>query len=163
MKRHWRLSLHLFAILIAAGLFLLPSVRWPVIGWARGEAFYQGMPTSYWHNEIQTRYEQRRLRMASSDLKCATVEIYWERQPTAWEEWFDKTLARSQSAVPLKSEEEAIPVLKELFVSGDIKVRRFAAERLWGLGEPLLYEAAESDDEQVRREAIAGWQLTYQP
>jgi hypothetical protein len=40
--------------LAVAGMTLLaPDVRWPLWGWLRGEAFYQGRPTSYWRQEIQ--------------------------------------------------------------------------------------------------------------
>ena len=51
MKRR-RLLLALALLLFVVGLLLVPSVRWPLYGWLRGEAFYQGMPTSYWHAEI---------------------------------------------------------------------------------------------------------------
>src|SRR5262249_51464347 len=147
---------------VVGAAFLVPAVRWPVIGWARGEAFYQGMPTSYWRSEIQNRYERRTIMIISD--KCGYESSYWERQPSAWEAWFDKTLARSPSAetlsaVLIKSEEEAIPVLKELFVSDDIKVRRFAAEKLFRLGDPSLHEPAKSEDENVRRAAIAAWKF----
>ena len=168
MKRHWRLWLLLVALLIAGGLFLHPSVRWPVTGWARGEAFYQGMPTSYWHNEIKDRYEERIVHFIASDGKCGFEKTHWVRQPTAWEEWFDKLFVQSGPGERigrdmLKTEEEAIPVLKELFVSGDIKVRRFAAEKLSRLGHPSLYEAAESEDLELRQGTIAAWKLTYRP
>lgn len=44
-------------LLLVGGLLLVPSVRWPVFGWLRGEAFYQRMPTSWWASEIEGRYE----------------------------------------------------------------------------------------------------------
>ena len=48
IRRRWRLLLALTLLLLAGGLALVPGVRWPVYGWLRGEAFYQGRPTSYW-------------------------------------------------------------------------------------------------------------------
>src|SRR5262245_8786612 len=30
----------------------LPGVHWPLYGWAKGEAFYQNRPTSYWASEV---------------------------------------------------------------------------------------------------------------
>lgn len=30
----------------------LPAVHWRLIGWGRGEAFYQGYPASYWAAEV---------------------------------------------------------------------------------------------------------------
>jgi HEAT repeat protein len=56
MKRR-RLLLPLLLLLLLGGLLLVPQVRWPVYGWLRGEAFYQGMPTSYWRQRIQ-QYER---------------------------------------------------------------------------------------------------------
>src|ERR1043166_149159 len=49
MKRRWKLWLSL--LILAGSLFALPAVHWRVIGWVRGEAFYQGRPTSYWSME----------------------------------------------------------------------------------------------------------------
>jgi hypothetical protein len=31
---------------VLSGLLLVPQVRWPIYGWLREEAFYQGRPTS---------------------------------------------------------------------------------------------------------------------
>src|SRR5262249_40577366 len=52
----WRLWLVLVLLLLVAGLALVPQVRWPIYGWFRGEAFYQGMPTSWWAQEIRESY-----------------------------------------------------------------------------------------------------------
>jgi hypothetical protein len=52
MKRRRRLWLALVLLLFVAASFMLPAVRWRVIGWVKGEAFYEGRPTSYWANEI---------------------------------------------------------------------------------------------------------------
>lgn len=51
MKRR-RLILILLLFLLVGGLLLFPQVRWPVSGFLRGEAFYQGMPTSWWAKEV---------------------------------------------------------------------------------------------------------------
>jgi HEAT repeat protein len=48
MKR--RLSI-LIGFLILAGLcafYLLPAINYPVVGWWKGEAFFEGRPTSFW-------------------------------------------------------------------------------------------------------------------
>jgi hypothetical protein len=41
MKHRRRLFLLLVLLLLIGGAFLVPSVRWPIYGWLRGEAFYQ--------------------------------------------------------------------------------------------------------------------------
>ena len=58
MKRR-RLVLVFLLLPLLGGLLLIPQVRWPVYGWLRGEAFYQGMPTSYWRGRIQRYLEAR--------------------------------------------------------------------------------------------------------
>jgi hypothetical protein len=54
MTRRWRIWLGLVLLLLLLGTaFLVPAVRWPVIGWLKREAFYDGMPTSYWRSQIR--------------------------------------------------------------------------------------------------------------
>src|SRR5579862_8031843 len=59
MKCRRLLMLLLLLLLLLVSLSLAPSVRWPVYGWLRGEAFYQGMPTSWWRGRIQRHLEAR--------------------------------------------------------------------------------------------------------
>src|SRR5262245_58762492 len=53
MKRRWRLWLGLMLLLMLGAALLHPAVRWPLIGWLKREAFYDGMPTSYWRSQIK--------------------------------------------------------------------------------------------------------------
>ncbi|OAI53187.1 hypothetical protein AYO44_16200 [Planctomycetaceae bacterium SCGC AG-212-F19] len=53
-RRRW---LWLCLTLFGAASFMLPAVHWRVIGWVKGEAFYQGRPTSYWAKEIEESYQ----------------------------------------------------------------------------------------------------------
>jgi hypothetical protein len=52
MKRCLRLCLGLVALLLFGAVLLLPAVRWRIVGWVKGEAFYQGRPTSFWSDVI---------------------------------------------------------------------------------------------------------------
>src|SRR5438128_8191554 len=71
----WSLILFTFA---AFPVWLEPTrVVW---GWLRGEAFYQGRPTSYW------RYELARLKWVQSG-DCWWGEEVWTRQNTQSQEW----------------------------------------------------------------------------
>jgi hypothetical protein len=54
MKRPWRIVFCLGALVALAAAFAHPAIYWPVTGWLRGEAFYQGRPTSYWSQAIWT-------------------------------------------------------------------------------------------------------------
>jgi hypothetical protein len=54
MKRPWRIVLGLALLVALAAALAHPAIYWPVTGWLRGEAFYQGRPTSYWSQAIWT-------------------------------------------------------------------------------------------------------------
>lgn len=53
MKRPRRIALVLAVLVVFASVFFHPAVYWPVTGWVRGEAFYDGRPTSYWSHAIR--------------------------------------------------------------------------------------------------------------
>lgn len=48
-----RLLLAFVLLLLAGGTLSLPAVHWRLIGWWRGEAFYQGRPTSWWARQLK--------------------------------------------------------------------------------------------------------------
>jgi HEAT repeat protein len=48
-----RRCLWLCLVMLLVALLLLPAVHWRLIGWVKGEAFYQGRPTSYWRIELE--------------------------------------------------------------------------------------------------------------
>ena len=50
-KRRW-LVLGLLALAVAIPV-AHPSTRWRMLGWYRGEAFYEGWPSSFWRHELQ--------------------------------------------------------------------------------------------------------------
>jgi hypothetical protein len=54
MIRRWRIVLGLALLVALTAMFAHPAIYWPVAGWLRGEAFYQGRPTSYWSQAIWT-------------------------------------------------------------------------------------------------------------
>ena len=152
----------MLTVLVAVAILSLPPVHWRLIGWVKGEAYYQGRPTSYWDGEIQKRYVFRQQRCGGLGGECGTVFEYWQRDPSAWEEWAEKTLGVAvpgDSSVTFSiAEEEAVSVLLELFInSANVKVRCFAADKLHFDGSDH-WKAAASEDQNVRRAAIAGWQ-----
>src|SRR2546427_10287317 len=49
-KRTW-LIIALIAVILPAAVFLDPT--FVILGWLRGESFYQGKPTSYWSREMR--------------------------------------------------------------------------------------------------------------
>jgi hypothetical protein len=108
----------------------LPPVRWRVIGWARGESFFQDRPTSYWAKEL-----------AQCDMMDDFVAgdlYFFPREPTALEQWLHEKIAvklasdwNSQQAL---QDPDALPVLTELLADQDLQVQLAAAQALGYMG-----------------------------
>lgn len=130
MKRRWRLWLGLTLVLFLGSSLLHPAVHWRLIGWARGEAFYQGRPTSWWAREC--RQWELRLVPSSDGGTLSIIEPDWVRHPT----WLEQKLGlggHTAEEIPLLlGEPTAVPVLIQLAGYDDGKVLRFA---LFGLGK----------------------------
>lgn len=159
MRKRWRLCLVLMLLLLVSGLLLIPSVRWPVYGWFRGEAFYEGMPTSWWAKEIEE-----------------SVYCVWVEDPEyggSSEEWCVKPTASLWQwlrGIPVKDiglgspllmgDPHALPVLLELIRGDSAKGRRVAIRGLLNHGkrEPeivrALLAAIGGSDDEVRQDAI---------
>lgn len=125
-KRICRLVLACMAVL---AIFSLPPVYWRVIGWVKGEAFFQGRPTSYWAARVKDSWEEigfdyPRKRSWPVYLKGAVgLEVY---NPGA-------------NAEVAKGDPDAIPVLCELAGDSDPRVVTSAAS---GLGKSSRGEDA---------------------
>jgi hypothetical protein len=52
MKRRWQILIGLTLVLLIRASLLHPAVHWRLIGWAKGDDFYAGRPTSYWASRI---------------------------------------------------------------------------------------------------------------
>jgi hypothetical protein len=156
MKRRWRLWLGLALLLIVGASLLQPAVYWRIIGRARGEAFYQGMPTSYWKNEL------RRFEMMDFFL---SGDLYFRpRPPTSTERWLRKHLGIHFAKNPFASgccEDPAVlPVLMELLGCEDPQVQLIAIQSLAAIGpearpagEKLCEVARTTPEYLVYREA----------
>lgn len=84
MKRR-RLLLILLLVLLLGSLLLVPSVRWPVYGWLRGEAFYKRIPVSWWKEEVRrypvTQAEELAELLEDLDVLLAEnpgLETFWQ-------------------------------------------------------------------------------------
>jgi hypothetical protein len=105
----WSLLLVIFA---AFAVWLEPTrVVW---GWLRGEAFYQGRPTSWWRAELN-RWE-RQLWGGGPNILPAEK---WVRRKTGFETWFDRIRGvadQHEDAAPqwLRGDPAAEAVLRSL-------------------------------------------------
>jgi hypothetical protein len=153
-----RLFLVLVLLLMVSGLLLLPQVRWPLYGWLRGEAFYQGMPTSYWSLECE--------RAGSEDQQSP---IWFDR----WFGWLGISRASNPRALSA-GDPRAIPVCIELlqtqgrwsrwmgaYALGIIAMtarepgtQNEAVQSALQAAVPILQEAARTGNSDVRREIL---------
>src|SRR5436309_10894633 len=107
-KRRRRLLLAL-ALLALVGVLALPGVHWRLIGWWRGEPFYQGRPASYWAAELR-----------SFDLDFTSFlpgDICWVRDVGLPPQWYwrlglsARCQVMSATEMPLSSDPGAVPLL----------------------------------------------------
>ena len=170
MKRRRLLLLALALLLVAT--FFLPPVYWRVAGCVKGEAFYQGRPTSWWAQEIRAAY----IPAWGKSYRCVhpgegdgpNPPSGWEAYQTGWvrkacSAWYQVFLPERFGTIVMEAkphltdgDEKALAVLLELLRSDDAKVRQLA---VWGLGElgraaesalPAIREACDDADEDVR-------------
>lgn len=136
MKRRWRLLICLALLLLVLGSLLHPAVHWRVIGWWRGEAFYQGRPTSWWSTELQ-RWGPAYYIGLDGGLAYSS-EPYWCRRSSWWEDALRTNVGVASSSQPplvQAGDRAAIPLLVELLAHEDVDVRHIAVYGLGRLGK----------------------------
>jgi HEAT repeat protein len=144
MTRRWRLWLVLALLLLVGAAALWPPVRWRVIGWVRGEAFYDGKPTSFWRSEIQG---------YAALLEGEPAPVFYQLK-----EWAGWQAADGTDIVPallIVDDPATIPVLMELMQDPDPQVRYWAMEGLprdptGAPALPILLKLLEDPDRKVR-------------
>ena len=151
MRKRRRLAIAVSLVALVA-TFFLPPVYWRVVGWSKGEAFYDGRPTSWWEQEIQALYCQ------------GPVTSSWYRVSSlAWYEFILPERLRTNTVQifpPLtKGDPKELDVVLELLRSEDPKVRLLAIVELGCLpnaDESVLRaveRACEDSNAEVRTEA----------
>src|SRR5262245_8848232 len=110
-RRRW-LCLSASLVSVAALSLIHPAVHWRLIGWARGEAFYQGRPTSYWRKEAH--------QWVTPQLKNLFT---WSRRSSWWEERLANVVGMNfnlDQAIPwILGDAQAVPMLLELLADED--------------------------------------------
>ncbi len=168
MSRWWRRLLAVGLLLAGlAGIGLLPLVHGRLVGWWKGEAVYQGRPTSEWAHEVRDRGDasrEWRPGKVTRQLSVVTVEMHGSfHTPSAWERG---ALWLQGRPIPAYIDEPRLPltsggpaslgVLRELLRSDDVIVRRVAIDGLHALRDaarpaiPDLLAACTDPDQSVR-------------
>jgi hypothetical protein len=131
MNRRYVLPLAMLALLGCCALIFVERVRYPVIGWLRGEAFFEGMPTSYWSASM--RWVENYVNPESAEE--VPVEMVLRAVSHRAAEWYhDLRLGwleeRWQSIRRLEESPAGDGVLRELARDLDPRVRQEAFARL---------------------------------
>src|SRR5262249_40164800 len=116
-----------------------------VVGWVKGEAFYQGRPTSYWKSNVlaHVRQWESSKRSAPAGTFETLMDSIWQGQP-------------SQDLAVLANDPTAVPVLTQFLNDSDPYIRMLGIEVLDFLGPsareavPSLMECLNDEDELVR-------------
>jgi hypothetical protein len=166
-------------VLHVLGLFLtMPTPRWVIWGFLRGEPFYKGRPVCWWKDELQDWVPEAPLasRLSPYDFSSddeAGIGLFPnpELDLTGWvirrrtsvkrtNEWLNKLIKTNDRSLPfLDGDTKAVPVLRELLLDEDPTILRIAMTGLRRAGlsasiaitsvEPLTHHP----DRAVRREA----------
>jgi hypothetical protein len=162
-KRWLWLCLLLLAIF---SLVVFPVSRWRIIGWVKGEAFYEGWPTSYWAHELQ-QWGHPSYAIISSATVISRSGPFWCRQPSAWERLWKQVqpapMTRS-SQPPLVEDRDpaSIPVLLELLQHPDSGIQLIVVHALGQIGPdahqavPALLRMIEEADKPLQEYQATG-------
>lgn len=166
MKRRWRLWL-ILAMLLLGDSLLHPAVHWRLIGWAKGEAFYQGRPKSYWRWEWEWWHPM--WTSAGAFLPDYALERYvWYRSPSDWATILDNRFGikvNSPDRLPLlKGDVESVPVLLQLLETqnNDLKLiacggRQLIGQRAANEAVPILLRLVRKNDDF----SSSAWEALY--
>ncbi len=102
-RRTWILLVAVTAVALAVYFEPTHCVR----GWLRGEAFYDGRPTSFWAAEVQ----QWEVTGGGGNATC--WDEYYSRRPR-WPRWTEQFFAKAEWPKLFNGDPDGLPVLREL-------------------------------------------------
>jgi hypothetical protein len=128
MTKRRRLVLVSAAAVVLSGMLALPGVHWRLYGWAKGEAFFRGRPTSYYRPFCHKDYF-----LPTGMVTIDPYEGGWVQRLLG--RWLTHRLFDKYN--PLDDCDSAsVPVLVELLRDPDWEVRFWAVCYLEGVRPP---------------------------
>lgn len=169
-RKRWLIGVSALAL---AATLATPAVHWRLIGWARGEAFYRGRPTTFWMEEVMavesfggcvgpplfrrkveplaTLQGLVNLPITFRDVPVEDVQCFYD-DPAAIQVLRALLAAREPKVrtdaanyLGYQQSREAVPELKALLADKgeDTKVRTAAYHALWLIGVTDTYPGSE--------------------
>src|SRR5690349_20556625 len=123
-----RRKLLLAGAAIAAAMIVLtvPAVRWPLVGWWRGEPFYDGRPASYWSATVAPMSSHYKLYGPAAEIECYAPDCL---MPALWRRLglVVPTRLLTEAEVPLgQGDPAAVPVLRVLLRGSDEQAQSYS-------------------------------------
>src|SRR5262249_23465756 len=132
-KKRILLCVLLALVLVVSAGFLVPAIRVRVLGFFRGEAFYDGLPASSWSQRLQSEWPDAGPFMPIYfDLRDAGKAVL----PVLMEIAFtDKSPGQEQAKVLLVDQgDAAVPLLTKVLKKSAAEDRKLAALLLGAIG-----------------------------
>jgi hypothetical protein len=133
-------------VLALLGVLALPGVHWRLIGWAKGEPFYQGRPASYWASECQHYIVIGTWEAGATRRYTYRIEgpkfLWWVKWRLGYKPSFRKIAAVDEPFA--QADSTAVPFLKALcFYPGCRASDSWAAQALSRIDSDAVKEAAD--------------------
>jgi len=136
MTKRRKLVLVGAAVAAALGVLALPGVRWPLVGWWRGEPFYSGRPASYWSAAVAPLSSHYKLYGPAADIECYAPDCLFPALRRRLGLVVSSRLL-TDAEVPLgQGAPAAVPVLRALLREPDEQAQGYAAWALARVGPP---------------------------
>jgi hypothetical protein len=148
-----RRKLQLVGAGLAAALLVLalPGVRWPLVGWWRGEPFYDGRPASYWSAAVAPLSSHYKLYGPAAEIECyAPVCLFPALRRRLGLVIPTRLLADGEVPLGL-GDPAAVPLLRTLLRMPDEQVQIYAAWALARVGPPAADALPELRDLASRK------------
>jgi hypothetical protein len=145
-----------FLVVIVTGLALIPGCRWRAVGWVRNESFYRALPTSYWREEIANGklLTARTLCMPlAAERRGNLQKLLPSLKSSEPYTLFDAPFQNMTAAFVL-TDPDSVPVLRELLLDPDWRVRLFAVQALKSTADEYALVAQEALLHMLRSEDI---------
>jgi hypothetical protein len=134
MTKRRKLLLAGTGVAVALVVLTLPAVRWPLVGWWRGEPFYDDRPASYWSAAVAPLSSHFMLDGPAPGIECYTPDCLFPalRRRLGL---VVPTRLLAEGEVPLgQGDPAAVPVLRALLHGPDEQVQIYAAWALARVG-----------------------------
>jgi hypothetical protein len=134
MTKRRKLLLAGAAVATAVVVLSLPAVRWPLVGWWRGEPFYDSRPASYWSAAVAPLSSHYKLVGPAPGIECYAPDCLFPAVRRRLGRVVPTRLL-AEGDVPLgQGHPAAVPVLRALLCEPDEQSQAYAAWALARVG-----------------------------